>query len=121
MNALSAGETTQALAGHTRHAVGKPANPRRRGTDGKRALADGLLDLLRRNGPWHVRIPVGSGRYLWRSLKIGDAAPDGIGREAFVGQTTGRQSPSSDQMNRPVRTRRSRIARPVQFSSSLSQ
>ncbi len=37
-------------------------------------LEEGKLVLFTRNGIWQARIPVGDGRYLWRSLKTSDRA-----------------------------------------------
>jgi integrase len=52
--------------------------------DDKRVLEDGKLVLFRRNGLWQARIPVGSGRYLWRSLKTSDEAKAAaLGRKLF--------------------------------------
>jgi len=52
--------------------------------DDKRVLEDGKLVLFRRNGLWQARIPVGSGRYIWRSLKTSDEAKAAaLGRKLF--------------------------------------
>jgi integrase len=42
--------------------------------DDKRVLEDGKLVLFRRNGIWQARVAIGSGRYVWRSLKTSDEA-----------------------------------------------
>jgi len=72
--------------------------------DDKRVLEDGKLVLFRRNGLWQARVPVGSGRYLWRSLKTSDEAKAAtLGRKLFY-QTEAKLAEGLPVHNRTLNT-----------------